>query len=134
MKVDTTKWADMVSKDAATNKAIKDRTSQFQKEVDQEAPIRSFLDRADEMNDKHGLDVLKIISYVLEPLVGATTSQDETPVSEIARSPLKGQSREDVIRICNNHGLRTLEQLLQLIDRIQQAQRGALFKNSQTSS
>lgn len=134
MKSSAKKWAEIA---APNSSSMKSKVSKFvdsaEQDADQSYKIEMFISRAEELGRKHKVDMYKLLSYMLAPLTDAKVEEPELETgiagsvqNEEKTRPLLGKSREQVIAVCNRHGLRTLEQLLQLIDRIQQAQKGSL--------
>lgn len=123
------KWADIADNG---NKAMRDQVTSFEKSVSQATAtaFSQFIDRVNDLHTNHDIDALEVLAYVLSPLLDSPGSKENitSNITSEGKGPLGGISRDQVISLCNKHGLRTLEQLLQLIDRLQQAQRGTLFK------
>ena len=120
------KWVQLASANDDEMRAMSDKAEIFTPELEDYKPdISLFVDRALELQKLLGSahDVFAELTYVIEPLARAVDSIEEKKGSG---SPLKGVSREKVISVCNKHGLRTLDQLLVVLDRIQQAQKGTL--------
>ena len=130
MKDITSKWADIADPD---NETMKKQVSSFSNSsgLTSSKSIEQFIDRIEELESKHSINALEVIAYVLSPLLGREQSTDDAApeFAIVGEGVLGGKSREQVISICNKHGLRTLPQLLLLIDKLQQAQKGTLFKN-----
>lgn len=132
MKMLTEKWANIVDKD---NVKMRSQMADYESQANHSdmMGIEQFVDRVCDLHNNYKIDALEVLSYVLSPLISGELVQAKCPIVTEGRSPLKGMSRDQVISLCNRHGLRTLEQLLQLIDMMQQAQRGNLNKNTNSS-
>ena len=94
-----------------------------------------FMKRIRKAEERSGRTFLNDLKFVLEPLIddhsipsdlvggdkdGIMMKEQDIPIR------FKGASRAQVVDACNRHGLRTLEQVLQLISHIQTAAKGGL--------
>jgi len=142
MKTGAEKWADIAAPNSST---MKSKVSKFVDDVsgeDQRHRVETFMDRAEELGRKHKVNMYQLLSYMLAPLTDTKVEEPELDAEQMSSllneeeprpksRPLKGQSREQVVSICNRHGLRTLDQLLLVIDRLAQAQKGSLQQSGE---
>ena len=100
-----------------------------------------FMRRVRKAEERSGRTFLNDLKFVLEPLVDDHSipadlvgGDDDGIMMKEQDSPIrfKGASRAQVVDACNRHGLRTLEQVLQLISHIQTATKGGLTANVPT--
>ena len=136
MKGDTSKWGKM----ASDKKEIQDTIVSSLSTLESKPDYSEFIRRIEGSKPIEGLTPLGFVRWLFEPLTSLETSipKDDdldgggadSVMEKQKPSPLKGFNREQVISICNLHGLRTLDQLLQLIDRLQQANKGVLNQPS----
>ena len=95
-----------------------------------------FMRRVSKADKRYNGDFLHALHFIMKPLASLISDTDEQDVHLENQSSLrfKGHSRDDVIAACNRHGLRTLEQLLQLISHIQSATKGGLTPKATPSN
>ena len=95
-----------------------------------------FMKRIRRAEERSGNTFLNDLKFILEPLiddhsipsklVGGDKDGIMNQVDEEQQIRFKGASRAQVVDACNRHGLRTLDQLLQLISHVQSAMKGGL--------
>lgn len=94
-----------------------------------------FMKRIRKAEERSGRTFLNDLKFILEPLIddhsipSELVGGDKDGIMNQANENqirFKGASRAQVVDACNRHGLRTLDQLLQLISHVQSAMKGGL--------
>jgi hypothetical protein len=141
------KWPEIATSNKADQETMRDKVEKFTgKDVER---VGEFIDRLHRVQSQLDRDVIEMLHYLLAPL----TNDDDKMIAPVGnmengreelsdkkgriqerkksktKGPLVGKTRDEVIAVCNQHGLKTLDQLLFLLDKIQQAQRGNLQKS-----
>ena len=143
------KWAEMMTSDPKIQEGFKKRLREGKdrelRDLNKKDFVEAggftrdealeFMKRIRKAEERSGNTFLNDLKFILEPLIddhsipsklvggdkdGIMNQVDEEQIR------FKGASRAQVVDACNRHGLRTLDQLLQLISHVQSAMKGGL--------